>query len=228
MKAILRKWFTLVEILISLIIIGFLIVTIFQTYEHVAKVSAKISGESAMQRELLYVMQVMQSVSDESTIKFPNIYPTTSTDEITFINKKNSNLESTFYSYWDWAPCPLYKIDSLINVNWPDFIDFNLPTSNCAIFMKKQDVTLPPAAPIQLTSFSKVYINDLQFTTIPRQRWFNAVLPLPAPAPTPAVNEIYSDGFWLTMDAVHPRYNPGQWAMNVHAELQTFFTSRQR
>ena len=63
-----RSWFTLIEILISMIIIAWLSILVFQIYKTTLFLSLKIQNEKVINNEVLFVMQTIQNLADRASL----------------------------------------------------------------------------------------------------------------------------------------------------------------
>ena len=61
-------WFTLIEILISMVIIAWLSLLVFQIYKTTLFLSLKIQNEKVINNEVLFVMQTIQNLADRMSV----------------------------------------------------------------------------------------------------------------------------------------------------------------
>lgn len=64
------KWFTLVEMIIVMVIIGILAVVLTESYITVSKVALRVEQEKNLSEESLILTQIFQSIADEATIDY--------------------------------------------------------------------------------------------------------------------------------------------------------------
>ena len=64
------KWFTLLETIIVLIIVGILAVVLVESYTTISRTALKIEQEKNLSEESLILTQVFQAISDEATIDY--------------------------------------------------------------------------------------------------------------------------------------------------------------
>ena len=65
-----KKAFTLLETLISLVIIGILAVVLVQAYTTISGIAFRIQQEKNLSEESLMLTQIFQSLSDTTTIDY--------------------------------------------------------------------------------------------------------------------------------------------------------------
>jgi prepilin-type N-terminal cleavage/methylation domain-containing protein len=65
-----KRAFTLIEVLIAVMIVGLLTTILFRTYKTMIDISLRVENEKAVQQELLYFTQAMQSLSDRYTVDY--------------------------------------------------------------------------------------------------------------------------------------------------------------
>ena len=70
MKKTKLKWFTLLETIIVLVIIGILAVVLMQAYITISRVALRVEQEKNISEESLILTQIFQSISDEATIDY--------------------------------------------------------------------------------------------------------------------------------------------------------------
>lgn len=63
-----KAWFTLVELLISLVIIGILSILIVRVYQTMTSIWVRVEHEKMMQNELLFAMQTVQNLVDNNVV----------------------------------------------------------------------------------------------------------------------------------------------------------------
>jgi len=65
-----RKAFTLMEMMITMVIVGMMFIVIFKTYDTVSNLTWRIEAEKLIQTELLYVTQALQTLADSYTVDY--------------------------------------------------------------------------------------------------------------------------------------------------------------
>lgn len=65
-----KFWFTLIELLISISIIGILIVILFRAYNSIAEVTFRVQQEKSIQQEMIRIAQTLQNIADNNSIDF--------------------------------------------------------------------------------------------------------------------------------------------------------------
>lgn len=63
-----KSWFTLIELLISLVIIGVLSILLVEVYQTMISIWVRVEHEKIIQTELLFAMQTVQNLVDKNTI----------------------------------------------------------------------------------------------------------------------------------------------------------------
>ncbi len=143
-----KKCFTLVEILISVIIMWILFGIIFATYNQIWNLAIKIENERNLSSEILFVSQNLQNLADKLKINY----------------SKHDNLDST-----DWFTGSLYftwQNDVQIYLTWDSVSDTKeIKDNNSWIEMQKDWTT------IKLTDPNKVFVKNLYFKIIPYKDW---------------------------------------------------------
>ena len=119
-KKPLSKAFTLIEVLVSLIIISLLVWIIFWIYTSVLKLSVRIDQEKNLNNELLFASQTLQNAVDNYDLDLGyyfsggrrnNIDVNWYTNTLALINSKKS---ISFYKEgicWIWTGCFLALVD---------------------------------------------------------------------------------------------------------------------
>ncbi|MBP7848040.1 type II secretion system protein [Patescibacteria group bacterium] len=65
-----KKGFTLVELLITTVIMGMLIGLLFEIFVLIARIAVKVEHERSVHNEIIYVMQTIQNLIDQGNIEF--------------------------------------------------------------------------------------------------------------------------------------------------------------
>ncbi|MBS8122494.1 type II secretion system protein [Candidatus Vampirococcus lugosii] len=139
-----NKGFTLIEIMISVVILGLLIVIIFSVYNTVAELSIRIENEKNLSNELLFVSQNIQGFADSLSLDF----------------SKYSDLDTTK----GFTGSLYFTGNDFVNIyltgDTSSDID-NIRNSKSWIEMNKNGEIM------KLTDPNKIYIRNLNFKIIP-------------------------------------------------------------
>lgn len=65
-----KKWFTLIEVLIVTVILGILIAIILQSYVTMSRIAFGIQQQKAITEQLVYISQVLQNFADTTNIDY--------------------------------------------------------------------------------------------------------------------------------------------------------------
>lgn len=65
-----KKWFTLIEVLITTVMIGALTILLFQTYQSITSITVRIENEKQLNQNLLSFYQSLQNIADSATIDY--------------------------------------------------------------------------------------------------------------------------------------------------------------
>lgn len=65
-----KYWFTLIELLISIIIISILIVILFRAYNTISLVTFRVQQEKNIQQEMIRIAQTLQNIADKHSLDF--------------------------------------------------------------------------------------------------------------------------------------------------------------
>ena len=141
-----KKWFTLIELIISITIIWALVVLMFKTYSHITNISIKIENEKNVNNELLYLSQTLQNLSDKYDINLNKYSNLTDTKWLTWTLYLTWIDNISIYATWDW--CNLTDLTKIKN-------------KYCWVQMKKNEYL------IDITDKDKVFLKNLNFKLIP-------------------------------------------------------------
>lgn len=94
-----RKWFTLIEILISLVIISLLVIVIFQTYKSIADISVRVDNIYRMTNEMLFAHQTIQNLVDVWQLDIDKRFETT---DPWIVDVTNWKTDSIYFKNIDW------------------------------------------------------------------------------------------------------------------------------
>lgn len=143
-----KKWFTLVEILISTVIIWILFWVIFSSYTQISNLALKIENERNLSNEILFLTQNIQNLADTYTIDYyfhndlwlSNWY----TNSLFFTWSDFVNIYLTWDTIWNLFDIRNSSSWIEMNINW--------------------DI-------IKLTDPEKIFIKNFYFKIIPIENW---------------------------------------------------------
>lgn len=192
-----KKWFTLVEVLIGIVIVWLLVGIIFGIYLSTLRLSVKIENEKNLNNELLFFTQTIQNLVDSNDIDLAR------------------------YVWWDWVirSSTLLGsqedgyVDRLYLTDWSSWQLSIYKNGNCGsvdgcwIELEKIDGTK-----VKLTDSRKVQINTLLFKIIPYK--------------FAQVEDIYQRWFWIFGDISTVWYNPSKYEKKIQQDIQLFYNIR--
>lgn len=197
-----KKAFTIIELLISIVIFGILIAVLFKLYLTMLDLSVRIENEKILNNDVLYFSQVTQNFID----KWLNI------DYWKYLDNWTSYLT---WSYWfTWALHLTWWVWPIMIYSTWDCNDFTGKleiNNNCWIEMNNSWTI------VELTDKDKTYFTKVLFQIIPwaEKSDFNL-----------DYEHIYSDWFWLYTQGYIKKYNPKRWIYNVNMFYQNFYNIR--
>lgn len=191
-----KKLFTIIEVLISMIIIWIIIVIVFKVYLSIFSLSIRVENEKIMNNELLYVSQVIQHLSDNNSIDYSKYsvllsgwYGFTWTLHLIW-----SDGQISIYTTWDCN-------NSLVSIAW----------TWCWIQMNKDGYLS------DLTNKDNIFIKNMYFKIIAYEDAKTLHLDF---------ERIYQEGFWLFAEIYIKRYQQDKREFNIKQEYQNFFNIR--
>ena len=213
------KWFTLLEMLITMVIIGILAVVLTEAYITIWRIALKVEQEKNISEESLLLTQVLQSIADEATIDFDKY------NELAK-NKKHSSLsENDWFTdtlYLTWGQRSGTEIETTWNCIWINNVieldeNWNYENiqdySDCKLIIKQNDNTIP------ITS-DKVIISQVQFRVIPYDSDENYFMN--SKDDGTIINNLHQPAFWIFVHLYAPLYQP-YWTNQIEQFLQLFF-----
>lgn len=216
MKKAKLKWFTLIEVLISLVIIGILAVVLIEAYITISKLALKIEQEKNLSEESLILTQIFQSISDEATIDY---------DAYSWSNLKDSNwfTWTLYLTWWQWSWTSIYTTWECLELEWnfPSNEDWTYPNySEKVISASGCDLVLEQWWKItSLTSQWKVVTSKALFRIIPYdsdENYFGDNYQWNV------INNVHQPAFWMFIHLYAPLYQP-TWTNKIDQPLQLFF-----
>ena len=213
------KWFTLVEMLIVMVIIGILAVVLTECYITVSKVALRVEQEKNLSEESLILTQVFQAISDEATIDYDKYAS----------NLSGSNwFTGTLYLTWgQWSWTSIYTTwENCLELEWnftenedgwyegfPEKIQNALTW--CNLVMKQWE----EGEEISLITNWKVIVSKVMFKIIP---YNDDAYYFDEWAAWEIVNNLHQPAFWMFIHLYAPLYQP-TGINKIDQPLQLFF-----
>ena len=217
------KWFTLVEMLIVMVIIGILAVVLTECYITVSKVALRVEQEKNLSEESLILTQVFQAISDEATID----YEAYSGDNTQDLGWKSWFTNILYLTWWQWSWTSIYTTwGSCLELEWnfPDdgngwYEGFPQNIQNaltwCNLVMKQWE----EGEEISLITNWKVIVSKVMFKVIP---YNNDAYYFEDNGETDIVNSLHQPAFWMFIHLYAPLYQP-TGINKIDQPLQLFF-----
>lgn len=206
-----KKWFTLVEVLISTIIIWLLFMLIFKVFDTLSDISVRVEGERQMQNELLYITETLQTLADNYNIDYDTYRADGDIDlfgqqgmvhELHLINAEAETV--TIATSWD-----CYQGD----IETPDHIQ-HMRSTDCILTLEKGDHIT------QLTDPNIVDMSHVAFKLVPYDS--NERLLYSGSADNP-YERIQYPWFWLFARMYHKIFGKDR-TTNVKQGIHQYFT----
>lgn len=217
------KWFTLVEMLIVIVIIGILAVVLTESYITISQVALRVEQEKNMSEESLILTQLFQTISDEATVDYEK-YGSGLKDSKWFTETLYLTWGlwtwTSIYTTW-WENClDLYEdFPADVNGNYVDYTEkIQKALTWCRLEMKQEIDDEDPII-TQLTTPWKVITSKVMFKIIPYdtdEAYFADE------SNNTIVNDLHQPAFWMFIHLYATLYQP-QWTNNIHQPLQLFF-----
>ena len=221
MKKTKLKWFTLVEMIIVIVIIGILAVVLTESYITISRVALRVEQEKNISEESLILTQIFQAISDEATID----YDAYSGESINL--KLNNWFTDKLYLTWgQWSWTSIYTTgENCLELEWnfPASADGNYPdysekiqnATGCDLVMKQWEEW----EEISLITNWKVITSKAMFKIIP---YNNDEYYFGDDSETDIVNSLHQPAFWMFIHLYAPLYQP-KWINKIDQHLQLFF-----
>ena len=212
MRKSLLKWFTLIEMIITMIIVGILSVVLIEAYITVSKIALRVEQQKNISEESLVLTQIFQSISDEATIDYEKY------------NENSISLEDSdwfvdvLYLTWvnrSWTS--IYTTGNCLDLEWNFSLDTDITevlheNSDCSLVLEQNGITT------KLNTQWKVIISKMKFRVIPYNddewyfiEWGENV-----------INDIHQPAFWAFVHLYSPLYQM-VWINKIDLPLQLFF-----
>lgn len=211
------KWFTLLEMMIVMVIIGILAVVLTESYTTISRTALKIEQEKNLSEESLILTQVFQAISDEATID----YDAYSGDSTQNLKASSWFTEILYLTWWQWSWTSIYT-------TWEDCLDLDNDflnddgvsekiqnaLSGCELILQQWDEKT------SLISNWKVITSKVMFRVIPYdsdENYFSI-----EEENYIALNDVHQPAFWMFIHLYAPFYQP-TGTNKIDQPLQLFF-----
>lgn len=191
-----QRWFTLVEVLIGIVIVGLLVGIIFGIYVSTLRLSVKIDNERNLNNELLFFSQTIQNLVDNNDLDLSRYaWGSGIISTSTLLGSQEDGFADRLYlTSWSWQ-LSIYKNGTCGTNEW------------CWIELEKKDWTK-----VKLTDPHKVEISNLLFKILPYK--------------FAQVDDIYQRGFWVRWDMQTIWYDSSKYEKNIKQDMQLFYNIR--
>jgi len=201
-----KKWFTLVEILIVTVIVGMLGVILMQTYVTMTRIAFRVQQEKQVTEQAVMFTQVLQNFADTMTIDYTRY---TDTQSATYL-VDNQGMVPVLYLTGAQGTV---AIDSVGNCAAQVLREEN----DCVVRIQQND-----ESPFTLTHTGRATITALQFKIIPyatdKQYFEN-----PSLCPNNLWSCLYHPGFWVLTQVYTPHIRDTR-ETNIVIPIQAFFS----
>lgn len=205
-----KKWFTLLELIIVMVILSILFVLLLRTYNRIGTMVFRVQQEKEVAQEILQISQIIQNYADRNTIDYAKysaqsltgLLSTQWISDVVYLTGQDG--EISFYS--SGTSCIEPAGEYILPGQW----------SGCSLYMTQNATT------IELINSKKIAISKVVFKIIPfasDEQYLN----------TPALCEegnylhcLNVPGFWMIFKAYSVNYG-SQWATHVTVPFQQFF-----
>jgi len=215
-KLIMKKAFTLAEMLIVLFVIGMLSTILIQSYLTMADMSFRIEQEKSISQEVLFVSEILQNFADRNSLDYSkyDLDELTKSDWITdVLYLTGVDGEIAIYSEWNCVdPWVEYKVADYLN----DWIDPPL----CWVEIEKN------GEKILLSNQKKAYMSKAIFKIIPyasTDDYFSDNGDIICPyGERNYLSCPHHPWFWIIQKAYSRNFGL-RWSSNVSVDVQQFF-----
>ncbi len=198
------KAFTLVELIISIVIVALLTWVIFETYRTILDITLRVENEKIVANEMLFAHQVIQSLVDNYEIDYEK-YRSQGNEIAT-----NNGITDALYLTGRWGDSS-YVWSYEITQDWD------------RIMLRKWVGTTIP-----LTDDWAVTISGLQFQLIPFDTVANGTswaIPI-GNVSFSGADQIFHPAFWMRGMMYIERYKSNTYIRSVKQPIQSFFNIR--
>jgi len=206
-----KRWFTLLELLIVMAILGILFVMLLRTYNRISTMVFRVQQEKEVSQEVLQISQLIQNYADRNTIDYAKYYEQWSGGLVTtqwiadvlYLSGQDGQI-----SFFARGTC----VDPAIEYSVTGAVEW----SGCSLYMMTKDKT------IELINTKKIAISDVVFKIIPfasQQQYLDSDSLCQEWNYLHCIN---SPGFRMIFKAYSPNYWT-QFATHVVIPFQQFF-----
>lgn len=191
-----KRWFTLVEVMITIVIMGLLIALLFEIFVTIWRIAVFIQLNRTVHWEMIYVAQTIQNMVDDQYMNLTWLDLSLGWgDETTQWRKQNLQLADDEFIY-------------VLNNNCVD-------ESQCFLNLSRTDNGwwLAQTGNVQLTNPDLTHVQAFAVRTIPNI------------SPT-VYTWLVHPWFWFFMDLRVPQYDETKRWLRVQQNIQLFFTMR--
>jgi prepilin-type N-terminal cleavage/methylation domain-containing protein len=192
-----KIWFTLVEVLITIVIMWFLIWLIFQVFVTIWRIAVFVQLNRTVHAEMMYVVQTMQNMVDDQYMNLTWLdLALTWWDATTWWWKSTLQLSDENLRYYLNNNC-IEKDNCFLELSWESFLWWWL-SSTWSVELTNEEL-------IAVNSFA---VRTLPYTSPSSYTW------------------LIHDWFRLFAELRVPQYDETKWWLRVKQQLQLFFTMR--
>lgn len=202
-----KKWFTLMEILIVTVIVGMLGVLLMRTYVTMTRIAFRVQQEKQVTEQAVMLTQVVQNLADSMTIDYA---------------RYAAEFGTSYITQMTWLVDTLYITDGSQTVSLGTTGDCQtqvayMTGNGCAAVL-----TYTGQNPIILTQTGRANITPLQFKIIPyaaAEDYFAD----PSLCTSNLGSCLYHPWFWM-MTQIHTPYIHDTRESNISIPVQVFFS----
>ena len=212
MRKSLLKWFTLIEMIITMIIVGILAVVLVEAYITVSKIALKVEQQKNISEESLMLTQIFQSISDEATIDYERYNQND-------INLGDSNwfVDILYLTWGNRSWTSVYTTWNCLDLEWSFSSGVNITETlqenlECSLILEQGGMET------ELNTQWKVVISKIKFRVVPYkddEGYF-------AESGDGVISNIHQPAFWVFIHLYAPLYQT-IWVNKIDLPLQLFF-----
>ena len=212
MRKSLLKWFTLIEMIITMIIVGILAVVLVEAYITVSKIALRVEQQKNISEESLVLTQIFQSISDEATIDYERYNQND-------INLGDSNwfVDILYLTWGNRSWTSVYTTWNCLDLEWSFSSGVNITETlqenlECSLILEQGGTET------ELNTQWKVVISKIKFRVVPYkddEGYF-------AESRDGVINSVHQPAFWVFIHLYAPLYQT-IWVNKIDLPLQLFF-----
>lgn len=207
-----KHWFTLIELLISMVVVCVLFVVLLSTYSWISRVWFKIEQEKNVYQEILQLTQLLQNISDNNDIDFDaytadannNLYNNSWLVDILYLSGKAGKIKI----FSSWLCLNPDQIDAKVGFSW----------GYCSLYINDWD-NEEQLVNNRTSNITKPYFKIIPFAS--EQKYIDDVSVL---CPDNYLNCINKHWFWIFTNFYNWAYKKNIWELNVNIPLQLFYS----